>query len=217
MLNYELDTFLISKYIISKYNWGVEMTHEKKRSVDATATVDAGIDDPVLSASGAQATGQEEELELLEELAKCQAELQETKNALLRSHADFDNFRKRMRTEREQEFVRGNDRVLGEVLAIVDDFERAIAAVNEQSTVESLQQGVELIYRQLMALLERYKIAPMTVMGETFDPKYHDAVARVNIDDVPEHTIVGEVQRGYYKEKEVFRPARVAVAMPAEE
>lgn len=193
------------------------MTHKHKQTVDATATVDADIDELVLSASGAQATGQEEEVELQEELAKYQLELQEAKNALLRAHADFDNYRKRMRAERELEFARGNDRVLGEVLSVVDDFERALAAVNENSTVESMQQGVDLIYRQLLALIERYKISPMTVLGEHFDPKYHDAVVRVNVNDVPEHTIVGEVQRGYCKGKEVFRPARVAVAMPNEE
>lgn len=203
--------------MVGKYNWRVEMTHKRKQPVDAATTVDADIDNLVLSDSEAPATGKDEEMALPDALAKCQLELQEAKNALLRSHADFDNFRKRMRAEREQEFARGNDRVLVEVLSIVDDFERAIAAVNEKSTVESLQQGVDLIYRQLLSLLERYKITPMTVKGEHFDPKYHDAVARVNVNDVPEHTIVGEVQRGYCKGKEVFRPAKVAVAMPAEE
>lgn len=150
-------------------------------------------------------------------LAQCQQELQEAKNANLRSHADFDNFRKRMRAERDHEYARGSDRVLTDLLPVVDDFERAMAAVNEKSTVASLQHGVELIYRQLLSLLERYHLAQMAVEGKPFDPKYHDAVARVTTTEIPEHTIVGEIQRGYTRDGDVFRPAKVAVSVTPED
>jgi molecular chaperone GrpE len=80
-----------------------------------------------------------------------------------------------------------------------------------------LRKGVELIHRQLAGLLERYGIAPMSVEGKPFDPKYHDAVARVATASAPEHSVVGEIQRGYLKNGEVFRPAKVAVAVSPDE
>ena len=169
------------------------------------------------AASQAPPTGRDDALEVRAALTQCQQELQEARNAYLRAHADFDNFRKRMRAERDQEFARGSDRVLSELLPIVDNFERALAAVTEKSTVASLQEGVELIYRHLISLLERYGITPMEVEGQPFDPKYHDAVARVATTAQPEHTVIGEVQRGYRKNNDVFRPAKVAVAVAPDE
>jgi molecular chaperone GrpE len=160
------------------------------------------------------------EVELAEmhaELLRCQHELAESKDAFLRAHADFDNYRKRLRATSDQEFTRGSERVLADLLAIVDDFERALASVTDQSTVDSLTQGVTLIMRQLNALLERYGITPMTVDGHPFDPKYHDAVASIPTTDVPEHTILGVIQKGYHKGTDVFRPAKVAVAVTPEE
>jgi molecular chaperone GrpE len=155
--------------------------------------------------------------ELRAALTQCQQELAESKNAYLRAHADFDNFRKRLRAERDQEFGRGSDRVLADVLPVLDDFERALAAVSEKSTAESLKQGVELIYRQLLNLLSRYNIRPMETVGTSFDPMYHDAISRLTTTEVPEHHIVAEVQRGYLKNTDIFRPAKVVVAVPPEE
>jgi len=193
------------------------MTDELHEQDGVTPETAADIAEAVSAASEAQVTGQEDAVELRAALAQCQHELVESKNAYLRAHADFENFRKRMRAERDQEFVRGTDRVFSDLLAVVDDFERALASVNEKSTLDSLQQGVNLIYRHLMSLLDRYSITPMAVDGKPFDPKYHDAVARVATTAAPEHTIIGEVQRGYLKNAEVFRPAKVAVAVAPEE
>lgn len=159
----------------------------------------------------------DEALELRAALTQCQQDLQEAKNAYLRAHADFDNFRKRMRSERDQEFSRGSDRVLADLLPVVDDFERALSAVGDTGTAGSLNEGVTLIHRHLLGLLERYGITPMEVMGQPFDPKYHDAVARVVTDAQAEHTIIGEIQKGYRKNGEVFRPAKVAVAVAPDE
>ncbi|MHB0936505.1 MAG: nucleotide exchange factor GrpE [Armatimonadota bacterium] len=158
----------------------------------------------------------EDMAELRAMLAQCQQELAESKNAYLRAHADFDNFRKRMRAERDQEFGRGSDRVLSDLLPVVDDFERALAAVNEASTVESLKQGNELIYRHLLRLLEKYGIVPMEVEGKPFDPMYHDAELRVPSAAHPEHTVIGQIQRGYLKNGDAFRHAKVAVAVAPE-
>lgn len=177
----------------------------------------ADLYDAVASSEGNTTAEEPEALDVRAALVQCQQELQEAKNAILRAHADFDNFRKRMRAERDQEFNRGSERVLTDLLPIVDDFDRALAAVNDQSTVESLTQGIQLIYRQLLSFLQKNNITPMEVLGKPFDPKYHDAIARVATDEHPEHTIIGEIQRGYTKNEETFRPAKVAVSVTPEE
>jgi molecular chaperone GrpE len=192
------------------------MNGEQHEQNDLNPQTAADIDEAQFEME-ARASEPDDALELRAALTQCRQELQEAKNACLRAHADFDNFRKRMRAERDQEFSRGSDRVLSDLLPVVDDFERAMSSVNEKSTVESLKEGVDLIYRQFIGLLERYGITPMDVAGQPFDPKYHDAVARVATSAQPEHTIVGEIQRGYRKNGDIFRPAKVAVAVAPEE
>jgi len=158
----------------------------------------------------------DEVTELRALLMQCRRELDESRDAKLRAQADFDNFRKRMRAERDQEFARGSERVLADLLSLIDDFERALASVNETSTTDTLAAGIELIYRHAMRLLERYQVTPMEVEGKPFDPKYHDAISRMATDTAPEHTIIGQIQRGYLKNGDVFRPAKVVVAVPME-
>lgn len=92
----------------------------------------ADLYDAVASSEGNTTAEEPEALDVRAALVQCQQELQEAKNAILRAHADFDNFRKRMRAERDQEFNRGSERVLTDLLPIVDDFDRALAAVNDQ-------------------------------------------------------------------------------------
>lgn len=190
----------------------VDKKHDRDDVTPETAADIAGGETP----EGCDATMPEEIVELRATLAQCQQELAESKNAYLRAHADFDNFRKRLRAERDQEYARGSDHVLSDFLPVVDDFERAIAAVNESSTVDILQQGVVLIFRRLLGLLEKYGVTPMEVEGKPFDPHYHDAVARIPTAAEKEHTIIGQIQRGYLKNGDTFRPAKVAVAVKPE-
>ncbi len=182
------------------------MTDEKREDVTPETAAD-------IAESAECYISQEDAIELRAALSQAQQELAEAKNNYLRAHADFDNFRKRMRTERDQEFGRGSDRALAELLPIIDNFERALAAINETSTVESLSQGIVMIYRDMLQLLERYSITPMEVEGKPFDPQFHDAIARVPTDAAPEHTIIAQIQRGYLKNGDTFRPAKVAVAV----
>ncbi len=188
---------------------------EKHESFDDT-TPETAADQAEASAEAYCVPVPEDIAALRAMVARLEDELAEAKNNYLRAHADFDNFRKRLRAERDAEFGRGSDHVLAALLPVVDDFERALAAITEHSAVDSLREGVELIYRHLLRLLERYHITPMEVEGKPFDPKYHDAVAVVPTDAAPEHTIIGQVLRGYLKQTETFRPAKVAVAVAPE-
>ena len=188
------------------------MDEKREHLTPETAADIAGADMPETTPRGEP----DEIAELRVLLAQCQRELDESRNANLRLHADFDNFRKRMRAERDQEFTRGSERVLADLLPLVDDFERALASVNENSTTESLTAGIEMIYRHAMRLLERNQVTPMEVEGKPFDPKYHDAISQMATDTAPEHTIIAQVQRGYMKNSDVFRPAKVVVAVTPE-
>jgi len=188
-----------------------DKTQRESMTPETAADIAEGDEQAALGASVP-----DEMLELRAALSQCREELAEAKNNYLRAHADFDNFRKRMRAERDQEFARGSDRVLSDLLPVVDDFERALAAINEASTVESLLQGNELIFRHLLRLLEKYGIVPMEVEGKPFDPMYHDAELRVPSDAYSEHTVIGQILRGYLKNGEAFRHAKVAVAVSPE-
>ena len=195
------------------------MHDELHTPAELNPQVTADIDEAAADTATAPAES-EEVMALPTLLAQCQQELAEAKNANLRAQADFDNYRKRLRAERDLEYTRGRDRVLLELLPVIDDFERALSAVpdaRENCPPDALRQGVELLFRQLCNLLGRYSITPMRTEGQRFDPKYHDAVARIPTPGHPEHTIVGEVQRGYLKNGEVFRPAKVAVAVAPDE
>jgi molecular chaperone GrpE len=179
--------------------------------------VAADIEDAAVATTEMPAEDSEDIIELHALLAQFQQQLADANNANLRAHADFDNYRKRMRQERDQEYSRGKDRVLAELLPIIDDFERALNSAADVKSADALRQGVELIFRQLSNMLARFGITPMQVEGQRFDPKYHDAAARIPSADKPEHTIVGEIQRGYLKGGEVFRPAKVIVSVAPEE
>jgi len=146
------------------------MQEELHRTEDLNPSVAADIAESATATSEVPLGGTEDMIEFSTLIAQCQQELAEAKNANLRAHADFDNYRKRMRAERDQEYIRGRDRVIMELLPIIDDFERALSAAPEEKTANSLRKGVELIHRQMLNMLGRYGITAMHVDSQRFDP-----------------------------------------------
>lgn len=130
----------------------------------------------------------------------------------LRALADLDNYRKRVERERAEERKYRSLEVLREVLAIADNLQRALAAAGG---VDDLKKGVEMIVRQLDALLEDFGVRKVPTVGRPFDPEVHDAVAREEDAGVTEPTVKEELQAGYSMHDRLLRPAMVAVAMPA--
>ena len=156
---------------------------------------------------------QEEEIKkLTEENEDKQDKIAELNNDLLRYHADFDNFRKRTRTQNAEEYNRGITSVLKDTLNILDDFDRAMQA-GRDLTDNSFYNGVELIYNCFMSLLDKYGVKIMDTVDKQFDPNLHEAISRVPTDKKPEYTIVGEMQKGYLFGDALLRPAKVAVAV----
>jgi len=146
-----------------------------------------------------------------------EAKVAELEDQRLRALADLDNYRKRMARQFDEVVRYANDRILGELLDVADNFERAIAHTNDQGEVDAarlaaLKQGTELIYGQLRGLLERYDVKPFESLGRPFDPKHHDALAQIDSDKYEEGIVAAEINRGYMIGERVLRHARVAVS-----
>jgi molecular chaperone GrpE len=143
------------------------------------------------------------------------AALQQEKDALhdrlLRTAAEFDNYRKRVERERRElaEFAAAD--VLAELLPIIDNFDRALQAPAGPEG-DAFRKGVELIHRQMLELLRKRGVKPIEALGADFDPKFHEAVVHETSDDHREGEVMQELQRGYTLGDRLLRPAMVKVA-----
>ena len=140
-----------------------------------------------------------------------QRERDELKDRLLRTAAEFQNYRNRVDRERRELLDSAGSEVLLELLPIVDNFERALQAP-ATAGAESLRKGVELIHRQMLDLLRKRGVTPITAVGADFDPRFHQAVIHEASDTHREGEVVEELQRGYTLGDRLLRPAMVKVA-----
>ncbi len=140
---------------------------------------------------------------------KYEAELTEKENRYLRLQADFENFRRRTRQEKEELAAVVTQNLLKDLLPFLDNFERALAA--EASDADSLKSGVEMIYKQLVEALKKEGLTYIETEGKTFDPNFHQAVMRVQDDTKEDGAIAAELQKGYMVKDRVIRPSMVQV------
>lgn len=148
---------------------------------------------------------------LEEENALLKQQVAEKQDSLLRTMADFDNFRRRTRQEMEEIRRIALEEFLRSLLRVMDNFERALQAANESQSFEKLMEGVQLTYRQMQALLREAGVQPIEAVGKPFDPNFHEAVQRVQSTEHPDETVLEEVERGYMIQSRVLRPSRVKV------
>jgi molecular chaperone GrpE len=132
--------------------------------------------------------------------------------SLQRTAADFANFKRRTSEDRERELGLAGELLLRKLLAVADDFDRALEAMPPDLKGVSWIEGVVLLDRKLRALLESEGVTPIEAVGRTFDPREHEAIASIPGTGRPDGEIVAEVQRGYRVRDRVLRPALVAVA-----
>ena len=126
-----------------------------------------------------------------------------------RLQADFENFRRRTRQEKEELSNMVIQGFITELLPLVDNFDRAMAA--EATDAEKFQQGVEMIYNQLTEILKNKGMEVIDVTDAKFDPNFHQAVMRVQNPDLEDDTIAAELQKGYMVKGKVIRPSMVQV------
>ncbi len=140
------------------------------------------------------------------------AEAARLKDALLRSAADFDNFRKRTRRELEEARRNGREDLLRTLLPVFDNLERAIQSAQRSSDIKAMTEGLTMVQRQFVDALGREGIARVATIGRAFDPGVHEAIQQVETADHEAGTIIAEVQPGYTQGERLLRAAMVVVA-----
>jgi len=150
-----------------------------------------------------------EYLKLKEEVEKAK----EYWERLLRLQADFDNTRKRLDKEK-QDFIKfANEGIIVELLNILDDLERTVElAQSKHQDLPVFLKGVEMILAHLYEMLKEYGVKPIEAEGKLFDPHYHEALMQAENKDVPEHTVLEELQKGYLLNDRIIRTAKVKVS-----
>ena len=156
-------------------------------------------------------TASEGDPDLIDPMTTLQRERDELRDRLLRNAADFDNYRKRIDRERRDLSDAMTVDLVKDLLPVVDDLERALAAPGWHAD-PAARRGVELIHRQLLDALRKRGVEPLDVMGKDFDPEWHEAVASEPAGDRREGEITAEIRRGYRAGGRLVRPAMVKVA-----
>ncbi|MBO9598937.1 MAG: nucleotide exchange factor GrpE [Cohnella sp.] len=193
-------------------------TNETKESVtmddqreDIVAENEQVTSDPTVAAAEQDEAAkpideQDAKLAALERLAE------ENQNRYLRAQADFDNFRRRTMKEKEELAQYATAKLVGELLPVLDNFQRALQTSGDAAQSDSFAKGVDMIYRQLFQVLEAEGLKQMEPVGQPFDPEHHQAIMQVETDEYEEGIVVEAMQPGYWLKDKVIRPAMVKVS-----
>ena len=152
--------------------------------------------------------------EALAELKAQAAKVKEAYDQLLRTRADFDNYRKRAARERQDAVKFANESLLQKLIPVLDNFDIAVAAAAEakEGAAQSLQTGVNMILSQLRNALTDAGLEEIDASGKPFDPNFHEAVSQQETEEVPEGQVVQQLRKGYRLRERLLRPASVIVA-----
>lgn len=138
-------------------------------------------------------------------------EIEELTDRLMRSMAEFDNYRKRSEKEKSQMFTLGVKSLVEKLLPVIDNFERGLESIKEEDKEDSYVQGFEMIYKQLIGILEEIGVKPIEAIGKEFDPNYHNAVMHGEDEEYGENIVSEELQKGYIYNDIVVRHSMVKV------
>ena len=138
--------------------------------------------------------------------------LEELTDKVKRQMAEFENFRKRSEKEKAGMFEMGAKSVIEQILPVIDNFERGLAAVPEEAKADPFVEGMEKIYRQFMDTMDKLNVKPIEAVGTEFNPDFHNAVMHVEDEEAGENVVVEEFQKGYLYKDQVVRHSMVKVA-----
>lgn len=150
------------------------------------------------------------ETPLQKELNEALLQNNQLKDKMLRTQAEFDNYKRRTEKERAAERKYKSQDLALDLLPVLDNFERALQTEPSEEN-QGFYEGVKMVYDQLQQALKTEEIEAMTVVDEEFDPNLHHAVMQVEEEDKPSNTVVEELQKGYMIKDRVIRPAMVKV------
>lgn len=187
-----------------------EMQQEIDEAEAAQKDAAEGSEEEAPEEAASEGAAMQEEIEALKgQVEKLTGDLQEKKDRLLRLQADFDNFRRRSAKEREEISAVVTQNFCKDMLPLLDNFERAMAA--ETKDVEAFQKGVEMIFTQFQEVLKKNGLEQIEAVGQKFDPNFHQAVMRVEDPEKEDDTVAQELQKGYMVKGRVIRPSMVQV------
>ncbi len=191
---------------------------EAKREEDKVVSIDGSPVDREIDSSKSSddpasgdpsATG---ESSLTSEFQKLKAEKEDLLQTMVRRQADFENFRKRTERDRNEEARRGVERLLLDLIPVLDAFDRALQT-HEDPAFEEYRKGITLIRKQLWDAIAKHGVQPIEAAGKMFDPHMHQAIERLESEDYPDGFVVSVFQDGYLFHGRVLRPAIVRVAV----
>lgn len=171
-----------------------------------------GIVRPVSAPSGEAETLNSEIERLNNLLQEREKEVAELKDKYLRTLADQENARRRIRQQSDEAVRRQKENLIRDILPVVDNLERAVDAARDGGNGKSIVEGVEMVLASMRDLLKQQGVVPVESVGKPFDPARHEAIDHVASDVHPPNTVVQEFHRGYQIGDRVLRPARVVVA-----
>lgn len=191
-------------------NDGLEKEQTAAKGAEGADAQGCQEDDPEADSQGGPETGKKKGF-FSKKKDKKDEQIEELTDRLKRSMAEFDNYRKRTEKEKSAMYEIGAKDIIEKLLPVVDNFERGLAAVPEgEKTV--FADGMDMIYRQLMKMLEDAGVKPIEAAGQPFDPNFHNAVMHVEDEEQGENVVVQELQKGYLYRDSVVRHSMVQVA-----
>ena len=143
-------------------------------------------------------------------------EAEVTFDKFLRACADIENYKKRAEKEKGELINFSNERFIKEVLPVVDNLERAIDHIEDESDLAAVKDGIKLVLDNLLAVLKKFGVEAASAMGDKFDPTRHEAISQEEILNSDPGTIIKEFHKGYYLNGRLLRPAMVVIAKTPE-
>ena len=147
---------------------------------------------------------------------KLEIQVAQLKDTLLRKAAEFENYKRRTENERGEYFAYANEKLITELLPVLDDFTRALDAYNKSHDSESLQKGVEIVYDKFKKTLEKQGLKEMDSTGKDFDVNLHEALMQQPSNDVEPNKVIDTIEKGYSLKDKVIRHAKVIVSAKPE-
>jgi len=150
--------------------------------------------------------------QLLEEIERIKRERDEYKELYLRKVADFENYKKRMEEDWRKAVEFATERFIFEILPVIDNLERALNMDEKHKATKDFREGISMIYKQFLAVIEKEGVRSFSSKGMPFDPKIHEAISIVETEEYPPNTVVEEYEKGYFLKDKLLRPAKVQVS-----
>ena len=154
----------------------------------------------------------QEKINLEEKLKSAEQELENFKDRLLRKAAEFENYKRRVENDQFNLLKYAAESLIIKLLPVIDDFERSLIHIKDAKDVDSIKDGIKLVYDKLMKMLEDQGVKSIDAVGKPFDVHYHEAIMQRKAEDVEPHTVIDEFEKGYMYKDRVIRHTKVAVS-----